>query len=320
MISVSHLTKRYRAFTAVDEISFEVGQGEVVGFLGPNGAGKTTTMRMLAGYLVPTGGEARVAGYDVRTESLEVRRRIGYLPETIPLYPEMRVDEYLRHRARLKRVPSRRLSQMVAEVKERCGLLAMGKEVIGRLSRGYRQRVGLADALVHDPDLLLLDEPTLGLDPEQNKQVRDLIQSLADRHTILMCTHILPEVEQTCQRVVIIKGGKIIAADTPEQLRNRLGGGNRIRAEIRGPAAEIERALNQLPHVERSAIRTLHANWVECRLDVSHEVDLRTNLYELSVSRGWPLRELHLFSRSLEEVYLRLTGDRVSRPGVEKQP
>ena len=317
MISVSNLTKRYRAFTAVNEISFEVGQGEVVGFLGPNGAGKTTTMRMLAGYLAPTGGEARVAGYDVRTQSLEVRRRIGYLPETIPLYPEMRVDEYLRHRARLKRVPSRRLSQMVAEVKERCGLLAMGKEVIGRLSRGYRQRVGLADALVHDPALLILDEPTLGLDPEQNKQVRELIQSLADRHTILMCTHILPEVEQTCQRVLIIKDGRIVAADTPEHLRQQLGGGNRIHAEIRGPAVEVEQALNNLPHVERTAIRTLNTYWLDCRVEVPHEVDIRTNLYELSVARGWPLRELHLVSRSLEEVYLELTGDQV---GPEKQP
>lgn len=306
MISVSHLTKRYRGVAAVDDVSFEVERGEVVGFLGPNGAGKTTTMRILAGYLAASGGEVRVAGYDVVTQSLDVRRRIGYLPETAPLYSEMRVDEYLRYRARIKRVPSRRLRHAVATVKEQCGLHQMGREVIGRLSRGYRQRVGLADALVHDPDLLILDEPTLGLDPHQNRQVRELIRQLAYHHTILLCSHILPEVEMTCQRVLIIKQGRIVASDTPERLKETLGGGNRVRAHIKGPTADVEKKLNVLPHVQQVWI-TRDEAWNTCWVESAREVDLRPNIFELVVRNGWALRELTLDNRSLEDVYLELT-------------
>ena len=312
MISVSHLTKRYRGTAVVDDVSFEVERGEVVGFLGPNGAGKTTTMRILAGYLAATGGQVRVAGYDVVTQSLEVRRRIGYLPETAPLYLEMRVDEYLRYRARIKRVPSRRLRQAVAGVKEQCGLHQMGRELIGRLSRGYRQRVGLADALVHDPDLLILDEPTLGLDPNQNRQVRELIRELAHHHTILLCSHILPEVEMTCKRVLIIKQGRIVASDTPERLKETLGGGNRVRAHIKGPAEDVERKLNALPHVQRVSMKR-DDTWNTCLIESLREVDLRPNVFELVVRNGWALRELTLANRTLEEVYLGLTlGDGVS--------
>ena len=199
---------------AVDDVSFEVARGEIVGFLGPNGAGKTTTMRILACYLPATGGAVNVAGYDVFRDSIEVRRRIGYLPENVPLYPEMRVDEYLNYRARLKGVPPKKRRKRVDEVKGLCGLKDVGRRIIGQLSKGFRQRVGLAESMVHDPDLLILDEPTIGLDPNQIRQVRELIKGLAPRHTILISTHILPEVEMTCQRVLIIHRGRIVASDT----------------------------------------------------------------------------------------------------------
>lgn len=315
MISVSHLTKYYRGIAAVDDVSFEVAQGEVVGFLGPNGAGKTTTMRILSGYLAATAGDVRVAGFDIRTQSMTVRRRIGYLPETVPLYPDMRVDEYLRYRARIKRLPSRRRRQMVAEVKEKCGLRQMGRELIGRLSRGYRQRVGLADALVHDPDLLILDEPTLGLDPEQNRQVRDLICSLADRHTVLLCTHILPEVERMCGRIVVINQGRIVAADTPGRLQEKLGGGNRIHAEIKGPPGDVSRIIAALPHVNEVGIHQ-EGPWVKCLIETAFEVDLRPNLFDVVVRNGWGLRELTLETRGLEEVYLKLTA---RKPAAERR-
>lgn len=319
MISVKHLTKIYHGHKAVDDVSFEVDRGEVVGFLGPNGAGKTTTMRILAGYLAATGGEVRVAGFDVVSQSLDVRRRIGYLPESVPLYPDMRVDEYLRFRARIKRLPSRRLRTMVAEVKERCGLERMGREMIGRLSRGYRQRVGLADALVHDPELLILDEPTLGLDPNQNRQVRELISELAHRHTILLCTHILPEVEMTCKRLLVINQGRIVASDTPESLKDALGGGNRIRAHIKGPVGDVESALMTLPHVQRVTV-IKESPWLDCRIECGREIDLRPNIFELVVRRGWTLKELRLDNQSLEDVYLTLTGQRESSLLQEMQP
>lgn len=310
MISVKHLTKVYHGHKAVDDVSFEVERGEVVGFLGPNGAGKTTTMRILAGYLAATGGDVHVAGFDVVTQSLEVRRRIGYLPESVPLYPDMRVDEYLRFRARIKRLPSRRLRSMVGEVKERCGLQGMGRELIGRLSRGYRQRVGLADSLVHDPELLILDEPTLGLDPNQNRQVRDLIGDLAQRHTILLCTHILPEVEKTCGRVLIINQGRIVAADTPEQLKMAQARGNRVQLQVKGRASEIETALMSLPHVQSVSVMKEGA-WVDAWVESAREIDLRPNIFDLVVQEGWALRELRQEDWNLEDVYLNVTGNSV---------
>lgn len=314
MISVAHLTKRYGRFAAVDDVSFEVERGEVVGFLGPNGAGKTTTMRILSGYLSATAGEVKVAGYDVLTQSLEVRRRIGYLPESVPLYPEMRVDEYLRFRARIKQLPSRRLRSMLGEVKERCGLQQMGREVIGHLSRGYRQRVGLADVLVHDPELLILDEPTLGLDPNQNRQIRELIKQLASRHTILLCTHILPEAELTCKRLLIINKGRIVASDTPENLKSTLGGGNRIRIEVKGPLDEVRKAMTVLPHVHRADLCE-DGSWIHGLIETAREVDLRPNIFELIVRRGWVLRDLSLENRSLEDVYIGLTQAPIAREG-----
>lgn len=306
MIAVSHLTKTYQGVAVVDDISFTVERGEVVGFLGPNGAGKTTTMRILAGYLAASGGDVQVAGFDVRDESLDVRRRTGYLPESVPLYPEMRVDEYLRYRARIKGLNGGRLRTAVASAKERCGLGTMGRELIGRLSRGYRQRVGLADALVHEPDLLILDEPTLGLDPDQNRQVRNLIRELAATHTILLCTHFLPEVERTCNRVLVMRQGRIVAADTPSGLSRQLSGGQHIRVEIKGVRAEIKAGLQALPGLTELQMTPEGAWWL-CLIKSTSETDLRTRCYDLAVRHGWRLRELACDGRSLEDAYLELT-------------
>src|SRR5207302_46447 len=216
MIKVENLTKRYAGHTAIRDLSFEVGKGEIMGFLGPNGAGKTTTMRILSSFLPPTSGRASIAGFDVFEQSLQARSRLGYMPENVPLYNEMRVDEYLSYRAALKGIPHRRIGERVGDVKELCGLREVERKLIATLSKGYRQRVGLADALVHEPELLILDEPTIGLDPNQIRSVRQLIKSLAGAHTVLISTHILPEAEMTCHRVFIMYAGKILAADTPE--------------------------------------------------------------------------------------------------------
>ncbi len=307
MINVSHLTKRYAGVAAVDDISFEVARGEVVGFLGPNGAGKTTTMRVLAGYLPATGGEVRVAGRDVRTESLEVRRRIGYLPENCPLYPDMRVDEYLRFRAALKGVPARRVRLRVGEVKELCGLEGEGRRLIGHLSKGYRQRVGMADALVHEPELLILDEPTIGLDPNQIRQVRELVGRLADRHTILLSTHILPEVEMTCRRVLIIDHGRMLASDTTDELRRRLRGQARITLEVDAPPGDLFAALGAVPGVRAVEEGPVEGRWRTARLGCTGEVDPREEIHRLVVARGWALREMHRQRNSLEEIFVALT-------------
>lgn len=314
MISVSHLTKRFPHKVAVDDVSFEVQRGEIVGFLGPNGAGKTTTMRILSGYLAASGGSVTIAGYDIFANSLEVRRRLGYLPENVPLYPEMRVDEYLEFRARLKGVSSRQCQQQIRKVKERCGLKDEGKRIIAHLSKGTRQRIGLADALVHDPELLILDEPTIGLDPNQIRQVRDLIKSLGGEHTILLSTHILPEVEMTCKRVLILNHGGIVASDTPDNLRKLLLGGARVIAEIQAPRAQAFEQLSALPHVQRVSAKELN-NWTRFELECLKDTDLRQNVFDLAVRRGWRLRELCMEKGSLEEVFVSLT-QRESEPTV----
>ena len=308
MIKVSHLTRQFPGCVAVDDVSFEVGCGEIVGFLGPNGAGKTTTMRILACYLPATGGSVSVAGYDVFKDSIEVRRRIGYMPENVPLYPEMRVDEYLDYRARLKGVSPRKRRNRVGEVKDLCGLKDVGRRIIGQLSKGFRQRVGLAESMVHDPDLLILDEPTIGLDPNQIRQVRELIKSLASRHTILISTHILPEVEMTCQRVLIIHRGRIVASDTTEQLRNMMMGGARIVAEIRGPQNDILQPLQSLPGAQRVTVSGDGA-WGCYTLECAKDADLRADVFGMAVTRGWGLRELRLEKKSLEDIFVSLTRD-----------
>ena len=306
MIHVSHLTKQYPGRTAVDDVSFEVGRGEIVGFLGPNGAGKSTTMRILAGYLPATGGTVRVAGHDVASQSLEVRRRIGYLPENCPLYPDLRVDEYLAFRSRLKGVPGRHLASRLAEVKALCGISDVGRRIIGQLSKGYRQRVGLAESLIHDPELLILDEPTIGLDPNQIRLVRQLITDLAKRHTILLSTHILSEVEMTCQRVLILHQGRIVASDTPGRLRGRLEGGLTVRAEIRAPGEELAHALRELPGVQQVEMGD-QEDWRHVALRAAREPDPRPAVAALVAARGWSLRELHAEPATLEDVFVNLT-------------
>ncbi|HMP77040.1 MAG TPA: ATP-binding cassette domain-containing protein [Kiritimatiellia bacterium] len=306
MIEVAHLTKHYPGRVAVDDVSFAVSPGEIVGFLGPNGAGKSTTMRILTGYLPATGGSVRVAGHDVAEEPMEVRRQIGYLPENCPLYGEMRVDEYLRFRARLKGVPRTKLRARVAEVKEQCGIGEVGGRIIGHLSKGYRQRVGLAESLVHDPQLLVLDEPTIGLDPHQIRLVRGLITSLAERHTILLSTHILSEVEMTCRRVLIINKGRIVASDTPDRLRRRMEGEATVTAELRGPREAIEPALRALPGVSELTVEA-GGDWGRYTLRAARDPDLRPELSALAARQGWALRELRQEAATLEDVFVNLT-------------
>lgn len=307
MITVSHLTKKYPGRTAVNDISFEVGQSEVVGFLGPNGSGKTTTLRILCGYLSAGAGTVKVAGFDVQKFPMEVRKRIGYLPENCPLYPEMRVDEYLLFRAKLKGVRKKKISGRVDEVKELCGLTDSGRRIIGQLSKGYRQRVGLAEALVHDPELLILDEPTIGLDPNQIRQVRELIQNLGKRHTILLSTHILSEVEAICRRVLIIKDGRIMASDSTDRLIRHMKGLSRIHMEVKGSVENLESEFKTWPEIHDIRLEQ-HEEWAHITLQCPRPSDPRENLFKLAAARGWQLRELHMEPGTLEELFVTLTS------------
>ena len=307
MIEVSNLTKRYAGRTAVDDISFTVTRGEIVGLLGPNGAGKSTTMRVLAGFLPASSGTARVAGFDVFHDSDEVRRRIGYMPENNPLYPDMRVREYLKFRARLKGLGWKKSRERVNTVMEQCGLGDAGRRVIGQLSKGFRQRVGLADALVHEPELIILDEPTIGLDPHQIRSVRALIKSLGGRHTVLISTHILPEVEMMCGRVLIMFDGRVLASDTPENLQRRMAGGSQVIAEIAAPAPALRAAFEELPEVEQFDISASDGEFFRCGLTPRDGEDIRTAISKLARENGWPLRELTRSRHSLEDIYVQVT-------------
>lgn len=309
MIEVQDLTKAFGSVTAVDHVSFTVNKGEILGFLGPNGAGKTTTMRILTGFMPATAGTARVAGYDVFTDSLEVRRRIGYLPENPPLYPEMTVETYLDFVARIKSVPSQRRDGRIKDALEKTNLVEKRTELIKRLSRGYKQRVGLAQALVHDPDVIILDEPTVGLDPKQIIEVRHLIKGLAGSHTIILSTHILPEVSMTCDRVVIINKGKIAAVDTPQNLTTRLKGGQRIRVEVKAPEKPLHEALAQISGANRVQIEPASGGHVVATVESAPGQDLRSQIAARVVENGWPLYELRGVSLSLEEIFLELTTD-----------
>ncbi|HEY3930853.1 MAG TPA: ABC transporter ATP-binding protein [Verrucomicrobiae bacterium] len=307
MIEVSNLTKRYAGRTAVNDISFSVARGEIVGLLGPNGAGKSTTMRILSGFMPGTSGTVRVAGFDVFHQSDEVRRRIGFMPENNPLYPDMRVREYLKFRARLKSLGWRRSRERVDMVMEQCGLTDVSRRIIGQLSKGYRQRVGLADALVHEPELIILDEPTIGLDPHQIRSVRQLIKSLAGKHTVLISTHILPEAEMMCSRMLIMFGGKILAADTPENLQRLMAGSSRIVAEIAAPAAELQDVLSQLPGIDSFDMSQGDGDFQRCVLSPHDGCDLRPLIFALARERGWTLRELTRSRHSLEDIYVQVT-------------
>jgi ABC-2 type transport system ATP-binding protein len=307
MIEVSNLTKRYAGHTAVRDISFTVGKGEIVGLLGSNGAGKSTTMRILSCFLPATSGTARVAGFDVFTESDEVRRRIGYMPENNPLHPEMRVREYLKFRARLKGLSRRRSRDRVDAVTEQCGLKDVTKKIIGQLSKGFRQRVGLADALVHEPELIILDEPTIGLDPKQIRSVRQLIKDLGRRHTVLISTHILPEVEMTCNRVVILHEGRILAADTPENLQKIMSSKSQVIAEIAAPRGDLQTCWEEWGEVEHFDLSPSEGEFLRCALTPRDGIDLRPQIFALAQQRGWVLRELTRSRHTLEDIYVRVT-------------
>ena len=314
MIEVTDLTKRYAGVTAVSSITFSVARGEIVGLLGPNGAGKSTTMRILAGYLPASSGTVRIAGLDVFRESKEVRRRIGYMPENNPLHHDLRVREYLKFRARLKGLRRKRSRERVDVVMEQCGLAHVSRRIIGQLSKGYRQRVGLADALVHEPELIILDEPTIGLDPNQIRSVRQLIKSLSPVHTVLISTHILPEAEMTCNRMVIMYEGKILAADTPENLQRLMSSNSQVIAEIAAPQAELHACWAQLPEIEQFDISAGQGNYFRCALTPRDGLDLRPQVFELARAHGWPLRELTRNHHSLEDIFVQVT-----RPAEEDE-
>jgi ABC-2 type transport system ATP-binding protein len=324
MITATGLTKRYARNTAVDHISFEVRKGSIVGFLGPNGAGKTTTMRMLTCFLPSTEGTATVAGFDILEQPLEVKRRIGYLPETPPLYPEMRVAEYLNFVGKIKGLSGAKLRERIEYVLDRCNIRDMRQRTTGKLSKGYRQRVGLAQAIIHNPDVLILDEPTAGLDPKQIHETRSLISSLAGDHTIILSTHILPEVEQTCQEVMIISRGRLVATDSVENLQHRARGGESVLMEIGGSngsldSAAVERQLARVTGVSRVAFREPRQNHLCAEVETGGEHSIRSELARAVIDAGWELHELRASAMSLEEIFLQLTREEVA-PSEEASP
>jgi len=307
MIEVHQLTKRYARHTAVAGISFDVAPGEIVGFLGPNGAGKTTTLRMITGYLPPTSGSAKVAGYDVFRDSIAARSAIGYMPENVPLYGEMRVREYLNFRAQIKGVTGGDVRRRVGDVLDTCGLTSVRRKMIKTLSKGYRQRVGLADALVHDPRLLILDEPTNGLDPTQIRQIRELIRRLGEQHTVMLSTHILSEVEMIAGRVIIIDEGQIKANDTPANLIEEMRAAGRLQVEIQGDPAVVSGALGRIAGVKKVTPEPIADGWHQHLVWTTSGSDVREEIAALVAQYGWPLRSLFLHQATLEDVFVELT-------------
>ncbi len=310
MIEVNHLTKWYGRVLAVDDVSFSVDAGRIVGFLGPNGAGKSTTLRILTCYLPATSGRATIAGYDVLSDSLAVRRKVGYMPEAVPLYPEMRVQEFLTFRAALRDIPRKQRRQAVGRAAERCWLSQpedVMRRRVGELSRGYRQRVGLAEALLHNPPVLILDEPTIGLDPAQIRAMRGLIRDLGREHTVILSSHILAEVEQTCDDIIIIAGGRIAATGSPQELRRRVVGPSRVIAELGGADAkamgEAVEALAGVRNVETQAAD----DWTRLIISGEPDVDLRADVSQLAARQGWRLRELRREVGSLEDFFVQIT-------------
>jgi len=306
MIQVENLTKRYAGVPALNGVSFAVNRGEIVGFLGPNGAGKSTTMRILTGFIPASTGRVQVAGFDVFENSLEVRRHIGYMPENNPLYVDMRVAEYLKFRVKIKGVPRSERRDRLEEVVKQCGLDEVRNRVIGQLSKGFRQRVGLADALLAEPDLLILDEPTIGLDPVQIRQVRQLIKDLGKRHTILISSHILSEVEMTCNRVIILHKGRILASDPPENLVKTLHAGGVISVEVRGPAAEIAAQLRDVVGVAGVTADAGADDFVRVTVEPQAGTDPREGIFKMVAARGWTLRELVRQRTSLEDIFVQV--------------
>ncbi len=309
MIEVQQLTKRYGPLTAVDDVSFRVERGEILGFLGPNGAGKTTTMRILTGYMPPSEGKAIVAGFDVFDQPVEAKRRTGYLPETPPLYPDMTVAEYLAFVARIKGVPPGDRRRRIGAVMERTRIADVAGRLCAKLSKGYKQRVGLAQALIHNPDVLILDEPTAGLDPKQIIETRELIKALAGDHTIVLSTHILPEVSQTCQRVVIINKGKVVAIDSPDGLTARLRGAETMFVQVDANGADASAALADVPGVTRVVEAGRSETAVAYEVESDHGHDVRRDLARAVVHQGWGLLELRPMRMSLEDIFLSLTTE-----------
>jgi len=313
LIEAQGLTKYYGDFLAIRDVSFQVRRGEIVGFLGPNGSGKTTTMRILTGYLPPSAGTARIAGYDVVAQSLSARRCLGYMPETVPLYTDMTVEAYLAFMGRLRGVEGERLRRRLDQVVDLCKLGDYRDTHIGKLSKGYRQRVGLAQAILHEPEVLILDEPTIGIDPIQVVETRQLIKDLGREHTILLSTHILAEASMVCGRVLIIHEGALVAEDTPESLARRLQAGERVEVQVKGPPAEVLTALRALPGVVE-VVREGEGEVCTYRVDARRGADLREQIARTVVERGWGLRRLTPVAMSLEEVFLRLTAGEEAGP------
>jgi ABC-2 type transport system ATP-binding protein len=317
LIEVQDLTKSFGNKTAVDHVSFKVNKGEILGFLGPNGAGKTTTMRILTGFMPATSGTALIAGFDVFEDSLEVRRRIGYLPENPPLYTDMSVHEYLDFVTRIKNVPAEKRESRIDDAIKKTSLEDKRNELIKRLSRGYKQRVGIAQALVHDPDVIILDEPTVGLDPKQIIEVRHLIKGLAGNHTIILSTHILPEVSMTCDRVVIINKGKIAAVDTPANLTSQLKGGQRVRVEVQADEKSARAALQEIPGIKNVAAESAGASGrIALSIESAQGQDVRSQIAAKLVGKGFPLYELRGVNLSLEDIFLELTTDDSAHAGA----
>ncbi len=320
MIEVQGLTKIYGNKAAVDNLTFSVEQGEVVGFLGPNGAGKTTTMRVLSCFMPPTSGSAKVAGYDIHADSIEVRRRIGYLPEHVPLYTELTVTQYLNFVAEAKAVPRVQRRQKVGELIERCLLHDVRGRIINTLSKGYRQRVGLAQALLGDPPVLILDEPTIGLDPKQIIEIRNLIRQMQGERTVLLSTHILPEVSVVCQRVIIINEGRIVAVDTPENLTRRLQRSTQVLLQVEGPPDQVTGRLREMAGILRVEMKDgggVHGRYV---VETEKDCDLRRELAHVVCSSGWGLLELRPVDMSLEDVFIRLVTEEQDSMTVDRSP
>jgi ABC-2 type transport system ATP-binding protein len=318
MLEAHSLTRRYGDFTAVADVSFTVQEGEILGMLGPNGAGKTTTLRMLTGYLRPTEGHVRVGGVDLAEEPVKARRQIGYLPENVALYGEMRVEEYLAYRGRLERMPRAEVRRALPEVLDRCLIRDVRRQIIGTLSKGYRQRVGLAAAILHAPRVLVLDEPTVGLDPKQIIAIRELIRELGRDRTLLLSTHILPEVELLCQRVLIIDKGRIVDQGTPESLRERWRGNHRVRVLLKGDPADAADALAALPGI--TGVHRDEAAPGRYALDADGSADVREPVFRLAVERGWVLLELLEEKVSLEDIFVRLTTQDVAAAAEAEPP
>jgi gliding motility-associated transport system ATP-binding protein len=322
MIQVEGLTKRYARQVAVDNISFSVDKGDIVGFLGPNGAGKTTTMRVLTCFMPPTSGRAVVAGFDVFEKPMEVKKRIGYLPEAPPLYPEMETADYLAFVGRLKGIPKADLKRRVDEVAERCAVTDVKQKLIGKLSKGYRQRVGLAQAIIHNPDVLILDEPTSGLDPKQIIETRELIKRLSGEHTIILSTHILSEVEAVCEKVIIINKGSLVATDSVANLTHRMSGADAVSLEVEtdGVAgqSDVLQRLEQVSGVSKVLFKEATDHRMTFEVESLPGQSARADLARAVVHSGWNLLELRAVNYSLEEVFLQLTGPEVEAGGQQQ--